>query len=162
MLGASWLLGSPQRGAALLTLEKLLADRTITDRRIAALAEIQLWRTKLVTAKVEEIAGWQRVVEQLPAEIRPTGYFFVAEAWARTNQTEQASLAYLQLPLVYGSQRALAAEGLLGAAKQLEKLGRQAQAAELYAELIAKYPQSPLAAEAAMRQAKLSQAPAGR
>lgn len=156
LLGASWLLGSPQRGVALAILEKLVADGSLTDRRLAALAEVQLWRAKLVIAKPDEISRWQGVAEQLPAEIRPTAYLFIAEAWARNNQPEAASLAYLKLPLLYGSHRALAAEGLLGGGKQLEKLGRPMQAAELYFELLMRFPQSALAVEAQTRTANLT------
>ena len=157
LLGASWLLASAQRAEAVSTLERLAADKT-TDPRIASLAQVQLWRTKIITAKTDEVLRWQAAVEQMPAGIRACGFFVVGDALARQEQPEEASLAYLRIPLVHGEQRAMAADALLAAGKQLEKLGRSPEAAGLYREVTGGYGRSAAAEEAAARLGKINAA----
>ena len=148
VLGASWLLGGAQRSEAIAILNDLVASKTI-DPRIRSLAQIQLWRTKLVSAKLEDIQRWQAAVEQMPAEVRAGGYFVVGEGLARLDQSEKSALAYLRIPLVHNQQRTMAADALLAAARLLqEKLGRSEEAAGLYREVLSGYSRTLAAGEA--------------
>jgi tetratricopeptide (TPR) repeat protein len=147
VLGASWLLGGAQRGEALAVLEDLVSSKTV-DSRIRSLAQIQLWRTKLVSVKLEELRHWQSTIEEMPAEVRATGYFVAGEALARLGEPEAAALAYLHVPLMHGRQRVMAADALVAAAMQHEKLGRTEQAAALYREVLSGYSRTAAAEEA--------------
>ena len=147
VLGASWLLTGPQRSAAMSALDGLAGSKTV-DPRIRSLAQIQLWRTKLVSVKLDEVGRWQSALEQMPVEVRAGGYFVVGEALSRLNKPEDAALAYLHIPLVYHQQRVMAADALIAAAKEHEKLGRGEQAAGLYREVLSGYSRTAAAEEA--------------
>lgn len=148
LLGASWLLSTGQRAAATAALEELAKS---SDPRIASLAQIQLWRTKLVTAKPEDMSRWLAQLEKMPPEIQAAGWYILGELYARQNQPEQAALAYLKVPLLFRQQRAMAADALLAAGKQLEKQGQPTPAAGLYRELLRDFAHLPAATEAQSR-----------
>ena len=148
LLGASWLLSTGQRAAATAALEDLAKS---SDPRIAGLAQVQLWRTKLVTAKPDEIGRWLAQLEKMPADIQAAGWYVLGDLLSRQNQPEQAALAYLKVPLLFRQQRALAADALLAAGKQLEKMGQTNEAAGLYRELLRDFAHLPAAAEAQSR-----------
>jgi tetratricopeptide (TPR) repeat protein len=148
LLGASWLLPTERRADAVAALQSL---RTSADRRIAAAAEIQLWRTRLLTAQGDEVQRWQAAADKVGPELRGVAWYLVGEALAGQGKSEEAALAYLQTALVYGRQRALAADALAAAGAQLEKLGRKEQAAGLYRELLRDFPASAAAVSAQAR-----------
>lgn len=156
LLGASWLQAGAHRGEALAALQTLTND---PDARVAALATMQLWRTRIVTVRSDEIQRWQSLVERLPGEVRAGGYFVLGDALARQDDAEAAALAYLQVPLVYSGSRVLSAEALLAAAKLVEGLKRPAQAAGLYREILADYAACPAAEEARLRLEHLAAEP---
>lgn len=137
LLGASWLLAGPERATAMQVLEKLSLD---LDRRIALLAQVQLFRTKLPTSQATDPPRWQGVVEQLPAECQAVGWFLVGEAFARHGDGESAALAYLRVPILRPEVSPLAAESLLAAGAQLEKMMRRGEALSLYREILAQHP----------------------
>jgi tetratricopeptide (TPR) repeat protein len=150
VLGASWLLTSPQRNAAVEALERLVATKSV-DPRVRSLAQIQLWRTKLVTAKLDEVQRWQAAALRMPADVQAGGYFVVGDALARLNQPADAALAYLRIPVVHPEQRAMAADALLEAGKLHEKLKRGEQAFGLYREVLSGYSRTAAAEEAKAR-----------
>jgi tetratricopeptide (TPR) repeat protein len=153
LLGASWLLSGGQRVAATTALDELAGS---SDPRIAGLATIQQWRTKLVTAKPDEISRWHAQLEKLPRDIQAAGWYILGDLYARQNKSEQAAIAYLKLPLLFREQRATAADALLAAGKQLEKMGEASQAAGLYRELVRDFAHLPAAAEAQTRLKELT------
>ncbi|HUE73487.1 MAG TPA: tetratricopeptide repeat protein [Pirellulaceae bacterium] len=156
VLGASWLLSTSRRGEAIAALTQQSLKRAAPDDpRLAMLADIQLWRTKIVTAKAEEVARWQVAIEKMPPEVQAVGWYVVGDARARLGQAEEASLAYLRVPLIHGRPRAMAADALVAAGEQLENLGRSDQAAGLYREVLADYPTCSAASEAQTRLTKL-------
>jgi tetratricopeptide (TPR) repeat protein len=157
LLGASWLLSTGQRAAATAALEELAKS---DDQRIAGLAAIQLWRTKLVTAKPAEIGRWQTQLEKLPPEIQAAGWYILGDLFSRQEQPEQAALAYLKVPLLFRQQRAMAANALLAAGKQLEKMGQATGAATLYRELLRDFAHVPAATEGQSRLDALAPKPA--
>ena len=160
ILGASWLLSTSRRGEAIVALEQLAVVRGPQyDERLAQLAQVQLWRTKLATVKAEEVARWQKAVENMPAEVAACGWYVLGEALARHKQREEAALAFLRVPLVHNQQRAMAADSLVAAAEQLTSLERGEQAAGLYREVLADYAACPAAREARARLEALSKSP---
>lgn len=155
LLGAAWLLPSVDRAVALQTLDKLTNE---SDPRIAAAADWQLWRTKLVTARPQDALDRKSRFEKLPEGLRPTCAYILGETLARVNDAEGAVAAFLQPPILYPRQRALAADALLAAGRQLEKMGRIEQAAGLFGEIVARFPASEAAGEAKARLAAHSSA----
>jgi len=153
LLGGSWLLAGAQRNEAMTVLQALAGG---PNKRIATLAVIQLWRTRIITSPPEEPASWLAGLERLPPETRPIGYFCVGEAFARHQQPEKAALAYLRIPILYPRTQPLAAEALLAAGGQLEKLERRDQAAGLYQEILTDYSALPAATVARQRLEQLS------
>lgn len=160
VLGASWLLSTSRRGEAIAALEQLAVARGPEyDERMTQLAQVQLWRTKLATAKTEEVARWQKLIRNMPTEVAACGWYVLGEALARHKQREEAALAFLRVPFVHNQQRAMAADSLTAAAEQLTSLGRGEQAAGLYREVLADYAACPAAREARARLAALSRSP---
>lgn len=148
VLGASWLLGGPRRLEALAALEELVKS---SDGRVAGLATIQLWRTKLVTAKLAEVVHWQSQLENMPPEIQAAGWYVMGDLYSRLNQPEQAALAYLKAPVLFRRQRTIAADALLAAGGQLEKMGRHEEAKRLYREIVRDLGHLPAADQARVR-----------
>lgn len=137
LLGASWLLGGADRAKAMKALKSLSSD---IDPRIAHLATAQLWRTTLVTSTVADAEKWQQQINRMPPELRAGPLLIHGDLLARIDRADDAMLAYLQVPLVYHDRQTLAGEGLLSAAKMLEKAKRNDDAQRLFRELLAKYP----------------------
>jgi tetratricopeptide (TPR) repeat protein len=148
VLGASWLLAGSHRAKAIVALDELARD---ADPRVAALAQIQQWRTKLISATPADVARWRSQLEAMPVSVQAAGWYVFGDVLARQNQPEQAALAYLKVPLLFGKQRAMAADALLAAGKQLEKMGQAKEASRLFRELAEDYGHLPAAAEAARR-----------
>ena len=154
LLGASWLLTTDNR-TAVDALRRLSADG---DPRVAQLAAAQLWRTRIAEATTADAQQWQAQIERMGAEIRGGPYFLLGLALARLDQHEDAALALLRAPLLYGqSSPALAAEALLAAGKELDQAGQRDSAATLYREAIANYGATLAGREAEIRLSQLSE-----
>lgn len=148
LLGASHLLATSSRSQAL---EKLGQLTTEADRRIALLALAQTWRAAVVTAKQQQLHGWEETIERMPEPLRAGPYYVLGLAWAHRQTWDEAALAWLRIPILYSEHRALAARSLLDAGRSLEQLDRSEQATHLYTELLKTYPESPPVAEARAR-----------
>jgi tetratricopeptide (TPR) repeat protein len=140
LLGASWLVAGAQRAKALAKLKALSND---LDPRIAHLAAAQLWRAALVTATAADARKWQQQIERMPAELRSGPLLVLGDYYARNDRSDEALLAYLQVPLVYNRRQTLSGTGLISAARLLEKLKRPDDAGRLYREVEAQYPAFP-------------------
>lgn len=147
LLGASWLL-STRNAKVVDALRRLTND---PDRRIALLAEAQLWQSQIVTADDDQLQRWSRMLQRLPAGLRGGPYYTLGRGLAQRNHHEQAALTLMRVPIFYPQDRTLAADALLATALQLEKLDRPDQARTLYRELLTTYRASPAAAEAKIR-----------
>ncbi len=126
-----------------------------SDAKLSGLASIQLWRTKLVTATNDDVRRWQAQLEKMPPDIQAAGWYVLGDCLSRLEQPEGASLAYLKVPILFRQQRAMAADALLAAGRQLEKMSQAGQAANLYRELVRDFPQLSAAQEADARLEKL-------
>ncbi|MBN2580531.1 MAG: hypothetical protein JXB10_16215 [Pirellulales bacterium] len=142
LLGASYLLTTSQRGAALDQLRKLAAD---PDKQIALLATAQTWRTDYAQAGDAELDRRSRMIEKLPEPLRAGSYYVLGAARLQRRQYERAALAFLHVPILYPQQRTLAAQALLDAARATEHFDQPA-AARLYRELLQQYPDDQRAA----------------
>jgi tetratricopeptide (TPR) repeat protein len=136
LLGASWLLSSAQRAKAISVLQRLAAE---SPTPVVWLAETQLWRTKVVTARSDELPGWQKLINSLPDSLRAGPYFVLGRALAQQKDHEQAALAFMRIPILFEQDRDLAAEALLHAGEQLERTNQIQQARKVYEELVSRY-----------------------
>ena len=144
LLGASHLMSTASRSAALARLKQLTTD---ADSRVAFLATAQTWRAATVTVNQQQLEAWQETIERMPESLRAGPYYVLGLAWAQKQQAEQAALAWLRIPILYPQHRLLAARSLLDAGRSMEKLDRPEQAARFYRELIERYPETDSAAE---------------
>ena len=136
LLGASWLLQT-DKPAAMKVLTSLASD---LDPRIAPLAVAQLWRTKLISATVDDLALWKQMLNRLPDSLRGGLLLLIAELELRLKQPENAMLTFLQAALARDQREIIAVTGLLAAGKLLEQQGRSADAVRLYRELLQQQP----------------------
>ena len=156
LLGASWLLSVAPQAAAEQSLQRLLTDR---DPRVAMLAQAQLWRTRLATVTPDEIAGWEGWLMRLPGDLRAGPYYLIGQAWSAKGSADKAALAFLRAPILYGTDRRLAAAALLSAGRELERIGQVQEAATLYGEVVRDYAAAPAAIEARGRLEEMTSSP---
>jgi tetratricopeptide (TPR) repeat protein len=152
LIGASWLLSTSRRGAALKVLQRQARNE---DPRVAALSRAQVWRTEIVTSTPDEVTRWSTLVEQAPAIVRAGPYLMLGRAWSHCGKSEEAALAAMRVPILYADSRSLAADALVTAAGELVKLDRRREAINLYREAVQSYPEATAAAEAQRRLAEL-------
>ncbi|MCL4204509.1 MAG: hypothetical protein KJ000_18645 [Pirellulaceae bacterium] len=149
LIGASWLLATRHRAAAMDVLQRLAARG---ERRVASLATAQRWRTLTATVDEAELQRWSELVEKMPREVRAGAYFTLAQGLAARGQSERAALAWLRIPLLYADEdRGLAAVALLNAARELERIGDKQEAASLYREILRDYAGTSSATQATAR-----------
>lgn len=147
LIGASWLLPT-NRIAAGDVLQQLTIDR---DKRVALLAEAQLWRTRIVTANDDDLKRWERMLQRIPVALRGGPYYTLGRGLAQRNHHEQAALILMRTPIFYARDRTLAADALLATAVALEKLDRPNEAGTLYHELLTQHRSSSAASQAESR-----------
>ena len=144
LIGASWLLTVDDNADEAEQILKRLSRES--DVRIQRLAQMQMWRVKLKQSKQidpQEIVRWQQFAEQLPVELRGGSYFVIGQASKNGHDFERAARAYLWLPLVYDSDRWLAAHACFEAADALTALGDTSQAGNLYSEVVFRFGDTP-------------------
>ncbi|WP_010588129.1 tetratricopeptide repeat protein [Schlesneria paludicola] len=144
LIGASWLVTVDENADEAEQILKRLARES--DQRIQRLAQMQMWRVKLRQSKQidpHEISRWQQFAEQLPVELRGGSYFVIGQASKQGQDFERAARAFLWLPLVYDSDRWLAAHACFEAADSLSALGDHNQAGSLYSEVVFRFGDTP-------------------
>lgn len=155
LMGASFLLSAAERSQAITALQRL---QTSAPPELALLAAMQLWRTQPPTAQTaQQLLQRRQEIDRLPLSVQSGPRLLLGDALARDQQSEQAVIEYLRIPILDNIDRPLAAEALLRAGKQLELLGRLVQAKRLYREIITDYP----AADAIGREAATRMEQAG-
>jgi hypothetical protein len=152
LLAASWLLSTEHRGEALRVLQGLGGD----DPRLLFLAEAQLWRTELATREESDLRQWQARIEQMPLLVRAGPYFVLGRGWSQRNRPLEAAWSFLRVPIHHDQQRGLAAQSLLEAAAELEKMAQAPQARRLYREIVERFAETPTADIARQRLAAAS------
>jgi|GEM_PF-433978 len=155
LLGASHLLAGSERASALERLNRLVRH---SEQRIALLALAQTWRT-IVQPNPAQVDSWEQVIQKLPPGLRAGPYYVLGRAYAQQGRWQEAALAWLRVPILYGRPRYLAARALVEAAGALERLEQKEQAARLYQEVLQKWPDTPFTAEAQQRLEELAKPP---
>lgn len=137
LLGASQLLGSPQRAEALAMLDQLSHD---IEPRIALLASAQLWRAQVATVNGEGLRRWREQLERMAKPLRAGPRLVLAEAVARLESPEDAALELMAVPILHRENLAACRSALQRAAELLDKAGDPDQAARIRAELEQQFP----------------------
>ena len=138
LIGASWMLASPQRNAGIEILQTLSGD---IDPRIKNIAIVQLWRTRLnVTDK--QIKPWEKTIHGLPRVFRAGPYLVLAEAQSRVGQTQSAIVNLMRIPILFPEQKSLVAAALYRTGNLLDNQGKSDLAQSIFNELVTLYPQT--------------------
>ena len=138
LLGASWLLGGPNREQAIKLLETLTRD---IDARIKNIAIAQLWRTRTnVNPRQTEV--WQGIIQKMPRSMRAGPYFVLADAQSRSGQLDLAQINLMRIPILYPDQKSLSAAALYRVAGLLNNSGKTKQAQSIVNELVTQYSQT--------------------
>jgi tetratricopeptide (TPR) repeat protein len=153
LMGGSWLLSGADRDQAVQALQRLTRN---ADRRIASLAEAQLWRIRVNEASSDTVANWQAQAMAMPRSLQAGPCFVVGTALAHQQQHQRAALVLLRVPILYPRHRNLAAESLWAAGEALDQAGQRAEARSVFRELRQNYPQDPLSRSAEQRIRALS------
>ena len=138
LIGASWLLGGPNRDKGIKLLEELSRD---IDPRIKNLAIAQLWRTR-VGANRKQVEVWQKTVDQMPRDLRAGPYLVLADAQARAGWTDMAIVNLMRIPILFAEQKTLSAAALYRTGNLLHNTGNTEQAQSILNELVTNYPQT--------------------
>lgn len=141
LVAASALLGDSQHHQqSVLQLRKL---RTLPFKRLAELAETQLWRLPVVAADEQHVALvrlWESRLSQLPLEVRGGAQFAFARCLQQRHDYDNASVAFLWQPFMLPTDEALAAASVLESVRCLQASGRTKEAAVLRQELQTRFP----------------------
>ena len=152
VVGASYLLGGRNEAQAVPVLGRL---SSVGEEPLRTLAWFQLNRVHAWRLTEAELKGLENAVDRLPRELRPGPVAVLAQAWEAKKAYEEALLWWLKLPLNFPEYRDLAAWGILNGGRNLERLSRPADAAQLYRELLESYPEFPYRHLAEARLAEL-------
>lgn len=140
LIAASRLLHLPDyRKRVTDTLEKIA---TSGKQPYVGLARVQQWRLTGPDQKLNptQVRIRRHRLTSMPPDLRGGGWFLMGQAHRRRLEYDEATLAFLWVPLVYSQDRALAAEASLSAAQMLEKAGRLTESLTLYRETAQRYP----------------------
>jgi hypothetical protein len=151
LLGASWLLGTPQRGAAVEVLKKLKQD---IRPDIAHLASAQLWRTEVPQADEKAVESWARQVERMPESLRAGPLLLIGLARQRLKQADRAVLSWMEIAILHEDDFRMAANGLARSAGLLAEQGKAEAAKRIWMELSQRFAGTQWATEAESRLGK--------
>ncbi len=136
LLGASWLMDSPKRTDAITTLTRI---ENSNNSSLALLAATQKWRPLVPMVKESQLQRWQQIVLRMPHTLRAGPYYLLAHGFARNNESQNAILNWMRVPIHYPGQYQLSAEALLESARVLDQLERDTEAVRLLREVTGKY-----------------------
>ncbi|MEZ6127198.1 MAG: hypothetical protein R3C59_00785 [Planctomycetaceae bacterium] len=141
LVAASAFLGDPaHHQSAVLILQKL---RTLPYRRLAELAETQMWRLPVLTDDEQHVALirlWESRLPQLPLEARGGPQFAFARCLQKQHDYDKASIAFLWQPFMIPTDEALAAAAMAESIRCLQASGRNQSATVLSQELQQRFP----------------------
>lgn len=135
LLGASHLLASPQRAAAIAILGELCRD---ADPRIAWAARAQQLRLQPAAPRPTELEQRQREFADAPAWLQPGLSYVLGRAWAIGSHFDEAAILFLRCGLTEPYDRALAAQAMLEAGLVLSRAGAQRESDAVWREMAVK------------------------
>lgn len=144
LLGASWLIESPDRDKAIKVLEELSghADPTVKSFAIA-----QLWRIR-PNPSSKQVEVWKNLVNKMPRDLRAGPLSLLANGQMRAGQANEAMISLMKIRILYPKQKTLGAAALYRASLLLQNKGNTSQAKLMLSELVSQFPQSVWARQA--------------
>lgn len=136
LLGASWLMDSPKRTDAISTLTRI---ENSNNSNLALLAAAQKWRPLVPTVQESQLQRWQQIILRMPHNLRAGPYYLLAHGFARNDESQNAILNWMRVPIHYPGQYQLSAEALLESARLLDQLEQDKEAVRLLREVTGKY-----------------------
>lgn len=134
LIAASWLLtAEPSRSTK--TLRKLARE---SRPKISGLAVAQFWRTQLTTPRDGDVERWQTHIATLPAELRGGPYYLLGRRLIQLGRRDEAALALMRVPALYGDNALLAQSALFESATAMREQGEMDDARRLYRQAIAR------------------------
>lgn len=154
LMGASWLLPTANRGAAIETLRELSRS---ADKRVAFLAAAQLWRTQVVTAREQDVTQWKSQLARMPESLRAGPYYVLGRTLSRLKKPESAALTFMRVPILYPEHYELSADCLLATGRELERMNSRREAIGLYRRTMSEFANLMAAREAQSRLNQLTE-----
>lgn len=117
--------------------DKNKKDTAIQIQQDAAmLAGVLLWKEQRIPMlrNASELIPLRRFLDKIPESQQAGPLYLYGRAAKQVGETEEAVLAWMRIPILYGENRPLAAEALREASATLKKLGRMEQAESLQKE----------------------------
>lgn len=134
LLGASWLLSGSTRRKSVNALKRLTNE---AEPWLAKYATAQLWRIEMGDVRATTCARWERLIAQMPPEMRAGPLWLLGQGWQQVGDAQQASIALMKLPVLHADEPLLAVTALM----QVAELGKDAdQRTSAYREVVTKYP----------------------
>ena len=143
LVAASALLGSESHHPA--AVRQLRQIRQQSAHRLSELAEAQLWRLPLLSGDGDEVTSlnvWQQHVRRMPLQARGGPQFVIARCLQQQHDYDNASLAFLWMPFMAPTDKALSALSMLESIRCLQMSGRTQEAAALKRELLQRFPKT--------------------
>lgn len=143
LLAASHLLTEPDQAAAALTALKVLARDE--NAEVQRLAQIQLWRARVLTEDVsrDDLLRWEQTFDEAGEELGGGPRYLLGLGWFHRKDDTSAAAAWLWLPYVSGEDRWLAAQAAWQAGQALERAGQPAEGKAVFEELDQRYADTP-------------------
>lgn len=132
LMAASWLLKSSDHEAALRSLRTL--GRAPWEP-LAKLAVAQMWRDELPSIERNRLEWWEQHLNETPIELRAGSYYLLGLTYEKFDDTEQAELALMRLPIQYPHQRSMVNSALLRCGEIAHRSGRTGEAKRYYLQL---------------------------
>lgn len=143
LAAASALLQDPKVEAE--AVRVLVGLRTSAQPQVQELAELQLWRIRLLhpeQLRKPDVAFWQTRARDFDRTQRAAAEFLIGRALLLQYDFDAAALSLLWMPTMAAHDPPLAASSLAEAITALEHSGRFAEAAAAKAELLSRFPKS--------------------
>lgn len=109
----------------------------------AMLAGAMLWKSRIPSLQdASNLTPLRRFLDKIPEQHRAGPLYLYGRAAKQVGDNEEAVLAWMRIPILYGENRPLAAEALRETLEALKKLGRMDQAETLRKEAEALFGES--------------------
>ena len=155
LIGSSYLMSTVKREQALKKLQKLKQSK---DGRVARIATMQIWRSRMLVASESEVKAWKQKLEKFPESIRSGGYFVIAGAYANNPKLasvsrDRAAIELMRVPILFPTKHRLSASALHSAAKLIQT-SNPSGSRKILKELASKFPKTEFGKSAAAQLSK--------
>ena len=144
LMAASWLLVN-DRQEAISTLRELGKH---PSQNVRSLAIGQLWRQELLTLKEPRLQWWQQHVAESPPRLRGGAYYLLGMSLAKFDRDDEATLAFLRVPILFSEDVSLSQRCLAEAASLLKEQGRPQEVISVLQQAVELNPDSEFGREA--------------